>query len=137
MLLPQLRLQDVLHNNSNRQELLLSVWRAFLSLAEHALKVTVLSATAAEAMMQMCKSVRCISSRGGCLSCCCVPSSHSAAVSYCCCCLQSTFKSDYLSLVDAAGTAMAELLCSKQALAEVRCLQEQHHVTEGSRCCVF
>jgi hypothetical protein len=29
----------VLHNNSNRQELLLSVWRAFLSLAEHALKV--------------------------------------------------------------------------------------------------
>jgi hypothetical protein len=32
---------------------------------------------------------------------------------------------------------MAELLCSKQALAEVRCLQEQHHVTEGSRCCVF
>jgi hypothetical protein len=38
----------------------------------------------------------------------------------CCCCLKSTFKSDYLSLVDAAGTAMAELLCSKQALAEVR-----------------
>jgi hypothetical protein len=33
-------MQDVLHNNSNRQELLLSVWRAFLSLIEHALKVT-------------------------------------------------------------------------------------------------
>jgi hypothetical protein len=41
-----LRLQDVLHNNSNRQELLLSVWRAFLSLAEHAMKVIALSATA-------------------------------------------------------------------------------------------
>ncbi|WIA27986.1 hypothetical protein OEZ86_010576 [Tetradesmus obliquus] len=62
--------KDVLQNNGNRQELLLSVWRAFLSLAEHALK--------------------------------------------------STFKSDYLSLVNAAGTAMAELLCSKQELAEAR-----------------
>lgn len=35
-------MQDVLHNNGNRQELLLSVWRAFLSLAEHALKVSAL-----------------------------------------------------------------------------------------------
>jgi hypothetical protein len=80
-LLSHLHLQDVLRNNSNRQEVLLSVWRAFLTLAEHALKVTVLSATAAEAMMQMCKAVKCISNRGGCWSCCCVRSSHTAAVS--------------------------------------------------------
>lgn len=50
-----------------------------------------------------------------------------AAGCCCCCCyLQSTFKSDYLSLVNAAGTAMAELLCSKQELAEVRYLQALH-----------
>eukprot|EP00879_Flechtneria_rotunda_P026917 GHRR01028762.1.p2 GENE.GHRR01028762.1~~GHRR01028762.1.p2 ORF type:complete len:155 (+),score=72.97 GHRR01028762.1:1431-1895(+) len=34
--------------------------------------------------------------------------------------MKATFKSDYLSLVDAAGTAMAELLYNKQALAEAR-----------------
>lgn len=48
----------------------------------------------------------------------------------CCfhCSVQSCFQSDYLSLVDAAGTAMGELLCSKQALAEVRLkISRRHH----------
>lgn len=35
-------------------------------------------------------------------------------------CLQATFKSDYMALVTAAGTAMTELLCTKQTLSEVR-----------------
>jgi hypothetical protein len=33
--------------------------------------------------------------------------------------LQATFKSDYMALVTAAGTAMTELLCTKQTLSEV------------------
>lgn len=32
--------------------------------------------------------------------------------------LQATFKSDYMALVTAAGTAMTELLCTKQTLSE-------------------
>jgi len=34
--------------------------------------------------------------------------------------LQAAFKSDYVALLAAAGSAMAELLCSKQALSVVR-----------------
>lgn len=36
-----------------------------------------------------------------------------------CAAVQAAFKSDYIALATTAGSAMAELLCSKQALSEV------------------
>eukprot|EP00775_Hariotina_reticulata_P005684 gene5684-5922_t len=61
-------MKELLGSNEHRQELLQAVWKAFMSLAEHAMK--------------------------------------------------AAFKSDYMALVSTAGSAMAELLCSKQALSE-------------------